>query len=444
LLNLIITDKLLTVKFDNKSEETEIKSFFIYDDNSRAFSKSGFNQMYVKKVCFIKYLKKTDLYAGFAGLTKELLVYCREHNINFTLQDKRTHIKFEESDYEKYFPFEYNEHQIRALQAMTKTNRGIICCSTGGGKTEIFTAFIKLSKLKTLILVDKVTLAKQTQNRLIKEGIDCGLICGSSNLNKDVTVCTIQSIKKLDGREFECCICDEVHTARAKTFQDFFKISNFIYWYGFSATMPRDYLEYAKIRQFFGSIICNIESKELMQAEVIARPKIKFIDNECIPCMDFQSSYNLNIVNNKERNKKIAKIAKEYDNGVIILINIIDQAKNILEFINAEFISGDTKEEERQNILQKFENGEIKYLISSSILNTGINLKNIKVLINACGYKSNIQTLQKIGRLIRITDEKKQNGCFFYDFYDYGCVWLERHSKIRKSLYRKVDFDIEE
>lgn len=434
-MNLEITDKLLIIKFNDRSEETEIKGFFTYDDNSHAFSTSGFNHMYVKKCCFIKYLKKSDVWCGFAGLTKELLVYCKEKNIKFTIQDKRTHFKFEEEDFGKYFPFDYNEHQVRALQAMVKTNRGIIQATTSAGKGNIISAFIKLSKLKTLILVDRALLATQLYERFKNDGIDCGLIGGGFNICKNVTICTIQSVKKLDGRKFECVIQDELHKGSAKTFQEFYKNNNFIFWYGFSGTVFNgDYLDYAKIRQFFGSIICDIGAKELMENEVISKPNIYFIENECQETMDWQSAYNLFIVNSKERNNKILKTNNNYEDHILILVNRIEHGEALKEIIkNSMFISGEDDNKIRIKAIEDFENGKLKTLIASDIFREGINIPTVKVLILAAGGKGIALSLQRAGRSLRTTKDKKTVDIF--DFYDYNNRFLEKWSRTRKRLY---------
>jgi superfamily II DNA or RNA helicase len=434
-MDLIITDKLLTIKFNNKSEETEIKYFFTYDDNSHAFSTSGFNHMYVKKVCFIKYLKKSDLYAGFAGLAKELLIYCKEHNIKFTIQDKRTHIEYKEDNYAQYFPFEYNEHQIRALQAMSKTNRGIIQATTSAGKGNIISAFIKLSKFKTLILVDRTLLATQLHERFKKDGIDCGLIGGGSNICKDVTICTIQSVKKLDGRKFECVIQDEVHKGASKSFQEFYKSSEFIWWYGFSGTVFNgDYLDFIKIRQFFGSIICDINAKELMDNKVIAKPNIYFIENKCEETMDWQSAYNLCIVNGKKRNKKIVEINNKYKDHILILVSRIEHGEVIKSLItDSVFLSGEDSNEIRINTIKDFEEGKIKTLVASDIFREGINIPTIQVLILAAGGQGISLSLQRCGRAIRTTENKKEVD--IYDFYDIENRFLQKWSNKRKRLY---------
>ena len=97
------------------------------------------------------------------------MVFAKENKIQITeFEDNRTHFPFQEKEWthdelRKYFNpnFKYVEHQIRALQSMIKTNTGIVVAPTSAGKSSIISAMIRLTKLPTLILVNKVMLGEQ-------------------------------------------------------------------------------------------------------------------------------------------------------------------------------------------------------------------------------------------------------------------------------------------
>jgi len=104
-------------------------------------------------------------------------------------------------------------------------------------------------------------------------------------------------------------------------------------------------------------------------------------------------------------------------------------------------VNGDHSTKERQQAVEQFENGELRVLISSNIFNEGISIPAIQRLIIASGGKSKVETLQKLGRGLRVTKDKKH--VMVYDFYDAGNVFTERHSKERMKLYKQAGFDIE-
>ena len=90
-------------------------------------------------------------------------------------------------------------------------------------------------------------------------------------------------------------------------------------------------------------------------------------------------------------------------------------------------------------IIKDFNEGKIRVLIGSGILNEGISISNMKVLIMASSGKAISQTIQKIGRVLRITKDKKEG--IFYDFIDTGNKILEKQSKNRLRIYKKEGYD---
>ena len=190
------------------------------------------------------------------------------------------------------------------------------------------------------------------------------------------------------------------------------------------------------IRQFIGSPLVKIEAAELMENGVMAKAKIKLIKNSC----EDTSAYDLNITHGKLRNQKIADIVSMYNDGVAILVRTLEHGEELEKIIpGAVFIRGETSLNERMKIIKKFNEGEIKVLIGSSILNEGISISNMKVLIMASSGKAISQTIQKIGRVLRITKEKKEG--IFYDFIDVGNRFLEKQSKKRISIYKKEGYN---
>ena len=255
-------------------------------------------------------------------------------------------------------------------------------------------------------------------------------------------VSTIQSVKKIpDLNLYECVIIDECHRASAATFQEFLSAFGCPLKYGFSASPNNgNYLNYAKIRQFLGSPCIDVGSEELVENEVMAKPVIKLVEVNCAETFDYVSAYDAELVHNKIRNEAIANIANSYDDGVAILVTHLDHGNILEEMIpDSVFIKGDTPLNERMRILKEFNEGKIKKIIGSNILNEGISITNMKVLIMASGNKGLAQTTQKIGRVLRISKDKKEG--IFYDFIDKGNKYLLKHSKQRISIYKKNGFN---
>ena len=84
------------------------------------------------------------------------------------------------------------------------------------------------------------------------------------------------------------------------------------------------------------------------------------------------------------------------------LYNILKNFTKFGYFINS-------KSNNRNNIIDKFRNGEYKYLISTAVLERGVTLKNLQVIIfmadnNIYNESALIQISGRVGRVINYTN----------------------------------------
>ena len=445
-MKILATDNYLAIGDISKEDIKLIKDRFTYKDMSEAMTKGGFNKRKVKTVCFAK--QKGNSLVLRSGYMKELLFFIKEAGLSVSeFQDKRTKlidVKFTDEQLRKYFnpDFDYVDHQIRALKALLKTNIGIIKAPTSAGKTEIIIALMKIAQLPTLILVDSVSLLTQTAQRLNEAGVDCGVCHGKGVVYAENMISTIGSYKKLgDLTRYKMVIVDECHIVGASRFQEFFEKSSYPYRFGFSATPDgNDKYKFATIRQHIGDVIAEIYTKELIENKVMVKPKIKFVNVECVKTPSWDSAYEKCIVKNKDRNTKIVEIALAQKVPTLILYKIIEHGKILGEQIpNSIVLSGNDSYTAREEAIEKFKSGEVQYLIASNIFKQGISINNIETLINASGGKSKIEVLQKIGRALRL--HKGKDYALVYDFMDNGNKYTEKHSLQREHLYKKVGFE---
>ena len=446
MIEIILTDATIQISGDEK-ELKRIDKFQTYDDNSLCYSKGGYDIKKLKHVPLMKNIK--GKLVGFAGLAKEIILFCKNNNIKIeNFEDKRTHFDFQvrewtDDELKSFLPVhDYVEHQTRALKALLKTNKGIVCAVTSAGKSSIMAAWLKLTNLPTLILTDRATLGAQLAQDFRNQGIDCGFCSGNGVRQGYCMVSTIQSVKKLDVSKFQMVLVDECHRSSSKTFQDFLKTFGCPLKYGFSASPSNgNLLDFAKIRQQLGSIIIQVKANEMMDNGVMAKAKINLVKVDCPETFDYPSANDLGIVHNKTRNNIIRDIVEKHREGgyICILTKILEHGKELEETIpGAVYLKGEDSLNKRLEIINKFNNGEIPVLIGSSILNEGVSISNMKVLIMASGGKAQTQTIQKIGRVLRITKEKKEG--IFYDFIDMNNKYLFKHSKQRLALYKKEGY----
>ena len=447
MIQIILTDTTIQIDGD-ENELKKINKYETFDDNSLCFSKGRYDITKLKHVPLMKNIK--GRLVGFAGLAKEIILFCRNNNIKIeNFEDKRTHFDFQTKDWteeelKSFLPnFDYVEHQVRGLQALLKTNKGIIMGPTSSGKSSLMAAWLKLTNLPTLILTDRATLGAQLAQDFRDKGIDCGFCSGNGVRQGFCMVSTIQSVKKLDVSRFQMVLVDECHRSSSKSFQDFLASFGCPLKYGFSASPSNgNLLDFARIRQQLGSIIIQIKSNELMDNGVMAKAKINLVKIDCPETFDYPSANDLGIVHNKARNEVIKNIVEKHreEGYICILTRILEHGEELEKTIpGAVYLKGEDPLNKRMDVINKFNNGEIPVLIGSSILNEGISISNMKTLIMASGGKAQTQTVQKIGRVLRITKEKRQG--VFYDFIDMNNKYLFKHSKQRLSLYKKEGYD---
>lgn len=447
MIQVILTDATIQIDGD-ENELKKINKYETFDDNSLCFSKGKYDITKLKHVPLMKNIK--GRLVGFAGLAKEIILFCRNNNIKIeNFEDKRTHFDFQTKDWteeelKSFLPnFDYVEHQVRGLQALLKTNKGIIMAPTSAGKSSLMAAWLKLTNLPTLILTDRATLGAQLAQDFRDKGIDCGFCSGNGVRQGFCMVSTIQSVKKLDVSRFQMVLVDECHRSSSKSFQDFLASFGCPLKYGFSASPSNgNLLDFARIRQQLGSIIIQIKSNELMDNGVMAKAKINLVKIDCPETFDYPSANDLGIVHNKARNEVIKNIVEKHreEGYICILVSILEHGKELNEVIpGSVYLKGEDPLNKRMEVINKFNNGEIPVLIGTNILQEGISISNMKTLIMASGGKAVTATIQRIGRVLRITKEKRQG--VFYDFIDMNNKYLFKHSKQRLSLYKKEGYD---
>ena len=108
---------------------------------------------------------------------------------------------------------------------------------------------------------------------------------------------------------------------------------------------------------------------------------------------------------------------------------------NKMEGMKVLYIDGQTEVQEREKVRASLEasNGNI-LLGQSSILSTGINIKNLGRIVLLCGGKAQARIIQSIGRTLRLSANKDHAELIDVEMsYKYS----KRHATERKHLYKE-------
>lgn len=251
-------------------------------------------------------------------------------------------------------------------------------------------------------------------------------------------------------------IGDEFHHAKSDTwYKSLLQCNNALYKIGLTGSIDTsDPLVVQRLKALCGDILIRITNEFLIDRGISAKPTIKSVPianpTDIEEISEYQVAYDKGIVNNEFRNKLIAKITEKcyHDGkGILVIINFLQHGTNISELLTEynvphEFLYGDLPKEMRKQHLDDMKSGKLKVLISTSLIDEGVDIKGINTLIIGAGGKSLRQVLQRIGRALRKKDV--DNTTQIYDFIDMTNKFLYKHYLERRTIYDNENFEVQE
>ena len=108
------------------------------------------------------------------------------------------------------------------------------------------------------------------------------------------------------------------------------------------------------------------------------------------------------------------------------------------------FIRGEVEVEERARVIKEMEdNNNVVCIAISAIFSTGVNIRNLHMIIFASGGKSFIRTIQSIGRGLRLNPNKEK--LIIIDLAD-NIKYSSSHAIRRQEIYtqEKIQYKIGE
>jgi superfamily II DNA or RNA helicase len=406
------------------------------------------------------------------GLLSRVRDFLKLYKIDYNINDKRTPVVSQnELAIQHYIPRGY---QNAALESALKNGRGIIRIGTGGGKTILAAMILAKYNLPSMIFVVGKDLLYQFHKEMEKAlGTEIGIIGDGKCIIKKFNICSVWTAatafnlksKKIslddedwapEIREVESKnkkkikkaiedslvnIYDEAHFLATDTLQSIYKASKKCrYLFGLSGTDWRDDGADILLESVCGPRIFNMSASDLINAGYLVPPKIVLF--KVPPILDltnhYQSVYNKYITTNEIRNGIIVDAARNLINmgrRVLILVRYISHGNtiaNMMSDIPLYFVNGEVDSQTREDVKESFERGELKCLIASSVYDIGVDIPSLDALILAGGGKSTVRALQRIGRVIRGFDGKKD--AIVVDLID-DAKYLDKHSAIRISVY---------
>jgi len=224
---------------------------------------------------------------------------------------------------------------------------------------------------------------------------------------------------------------------------------NTLYRFGFSATPYREDGYDPFLIGLMGPIIFKISISELIEQGYLAKPKIFFykIDLDIDKRLSYDTAYE-SMIEHPKKNEVIAnmafKLAKK-DKKVLISVKRLkhmDVIYNLIEDLNdgtlvVKKVSGSNRQTQKQEAIKKLNTGEYN-IVASTLFGEGIDIPNLDVLINARSLKSSIDTLQQIGRILRMGDHNSTK--IYIDFAEYSSHLSGQEGKPKEERDPEKDY----
>lgn len=404
---------------------------------------------------------------GLLQLVKDFL---ESNKIDYSIDDKREILISKEISIFNNTPRQY---QIDALNSAIKNEIGIIRIATGGGKTFLAAMITAKYNLPTMIYVVGKDLLYQFHEEFSKVlKTEIGIIGDGKCEIKKFNICSVWTAitafgleqkvslddedwspevfeieseqKKLIKGAIERCnvsIYDEAHFLATDTIQAIYKAGKKCrYVFGLSGTDWRDDGADLLLESVCGPRIFNMPASNLIDAGYLSPANIVIFDVPPISKQEknYHSVYNAYITNNEVRNNMIVDSIRTLLNKnrrPLVLVRYIKHGNIIskmLSDIPHYFVNGEIDGEERQEVKKSFEEGNLKFLIASSVYDLGVDIPCLDALVLCGSGKSTVRTLQRIGRVIRKFPNKED--AIVVDFFD-NAKYLDKHSAIRISVY---------
>lgn len=349
------------------------------------------------------------------------------------------------------------DYQKQAVDAWTANGkRGIIVLPTGSGKTIVGIKAISLLNTPTIVVAPTLDLADQWHSRLEKEfKVDVGFLGGGERDIKALTVSTYDSAyihaDRL-GNRFGLIIFDEVHHLPAEGFRNIAEMFASPFRMGLTATFEREDGLHVELNRLVGGKVFEKRVRDLagyyLSPFRLEKIVVELTDEEKI---DYEKSHkifsdyllksNLAIrspsdfqklvmrsgrdpaarkamlarnrardiaFNSTSKLVKLSEILKKHNNSRVF---IFTEHNKLVHKISKDFlipsITYRTASKERTEVLNRFRSGTYRAVVTSKVLDEGIDVPDADVGIILSGTGSERAFVQRLGRILRKIEGKE-------------------------------------
>ncbi|MCC7449034.1 MAG: DEAD/DEAH box helicase [Anaerolineae bacterium] len=356
---------------------------------------------------------------------------------------------------------EPHPYQREALKAWdVSERRGSIILPTGAGKTFVAIHAILQANCSTLVIAPTIDLLHQWYARLVNAfQTDIGVYYGGEKTVRPLTVTTYHSAGDLiaeQGNQFKLVIYDEVHHLPAPNWGETALMSPAPFRLGLTATYPEEAEQTDgrwRVDELIGPIVYRQEIDSLV-GQQLAEYRTERIRIDLTPAERQQYDQDYSIYAGFFRSRALqrthgpnwlmelnrlsafdpaARRALLARRRLLDLLASAEGKFHVLEALLREYlneqtlifaenkrvayaiarrylvpiITAETKAAERKLVLDRFQNGTYRALVTCEVLNEGIDVPEAKVAIVLGGTSGAREYIQRLGRVLRKVENRK-------------------------------------
>jgi superfamily II DNA or RNA helicase len=335
-------------------------------------------------------------------------------------------------------------------------NRGVLVLPTAAGKTYIALKAVEVLRTQTLIVVPTLDLIDQWRSRINEcLGVDAGAVGGGENSVRMITVATYDSAylqAAFLGNRFRLIVFDEVHHLASPSYMQIAQTYTAPYRMGLTATYERIDERHELLPMLVGDLIVNIEVDELAGKHLapysyekkyveLSPEEQRLYDKEMNTFRsylrekrivmksprDFQKfimrtgrdphardallARNRAVkaaLNSQEKIKALGKLLEANKNEKVLIFTLhTDLVYAISQRFLIPSITYLTPKKERREILENFRKGNYQTIVTSQVLDEGIDVPDATIGYILSGTGSTRAYIQRLGRLLRKVEGKK-------------------------------------
>lgn len=387
------------------------------------------------------------------GFIYELWNLCREYKIKPIINDDR-----------KFFPFvnfkfhgQLRQYQTLAVNAIDKHDFGVLEAPTGSGKTAMALYIIARRKQSALIVVHTKELLNQWVERIQQflgiQKEEIGIIGnGKKKLGEQITVAMVQSLYKCADEvknHIGHVIVDECHRVPSRTFNEAISAFDCKFILGLSATVFRNDGLSQLIGWYLGDVGHQVDRAALVQNGSITSFEVVTRETDfdtLLDCSRYYSKVISELCLDDKRNQMISQdVAKNAGNGSGVALVLSDRKSHCMALyelirghgVDVEILTGDMKNADRQEVIEKINNGSVQAVVATSqLISEGFDCAALSLLFLATPIKFSGRLTQSLGRVLRPAPGK--NKAKVYDYVDRRVGVLLSSANARQLVYNQL------